>query len=288
VDKIIILGHECPDVDSIISGYLLEKIIRFKGYDVEFIIPDRDISKDTFNICMKYGLDPRKYMKEIDFKNKNNKYILVDHHERDLNGEIVCIIDHHPTNKIINIDNYYNNIISSTALYIGLNNEDLLNEFDLKLVVLATLIDTVSFHSTKGRDIDKDWVINICNKFKFDYDELYREGLYITSLDNLNISSYNGHKKYVFNDKKVESSYIQIDNCNKRIDDINKMIDILKEYLIKNNIDLFLFIVYDMDNFKTKCYLITKFGIDTKDYDYYASRGNTIMPEIEEKLIKKK
>ena len=44
MNKIIILGHENPDVDSIVSGYLLEKIMLNMGYDVKYIIPDKEIS----------------------------------------------------------------------------------------------------------------------------------------------------------------------------------------------------------------------------------------------------
>ena len=66
MDKIIILGHENPDVDSIVSGYLLEKILSKKGYDAKFVIPDKFISNDTMNICIKYGLEPSKFM--MDFK----------------------------------------------------------------------------------------------------------------------------------------------------------------------------------------------------------------------------
>ena len=43
LSKYIILGHENPDVDSIISGYLLEKLMLSKGFKAEFIIPDKKI-----------------------------------------------------------------------------------------------------------------------------------------------------------------------------------------------------------------------------------------------------
>lgn len=42
-DKYIILGHENPDVDSIVSGYLLEKYMIKLGFDAQFVIPDKVI-----------------------------------------------------------------------------------------------------------------------------------------------------------------------------------------------------------------------------------------------------
>ena len=277
MDKIIILGHENPDVDSIVSGYLLEKILSKKGYDAKFVIPDKFISNDTMNICIKYGLNPSKFM--VDFNLKSNyKYILVDHHERDVGGEIICIIDHHPTSKVFNMKHYYNKMISSTACFIACENEELLDKFDIKLGCLATLIDTVSFHSTKGRDIDRKWVISMCDKYNLNYNELYREGLYLTNLDK---ASLNGLKRYCFNGKIIESSYIQIDSPISHNDEIIKMIDILKNRVDSEKLDAFVFIVYDMDKFETTRYLITKDDIKEKNYDVYASRGNTIIPEIE-------
>lgn len=284
MDKIIILGHENIDVDSIVSGYLLEKILSKKGYDAKFVIPDKDISNDTMNICTKYGLEPSKFMMDFDL-NSNCKYILVDHHERDVGGEIICIIDHHPTSKVFNMEHYYNKMISSTACFIACENEELLDKFDIKLACLATLIDTVSFHSTKGREIDKEWVISMCDKYNLDYNKLYREGLYLTNLDSIDKASLNGLKRYCFNGKIIESSYIQIDCPISHNDEIIKMIDILKNRVDSEKLDAFVFIVYDMDDFKTTYYLITDDDVKEKYYDVYASRGNTIMPEIEKYFI---
>lgn len=285
MDKIIILGHENPDVDSIVSGYLLEKILNKKGYNVEFVIPDKIIAKDTMGICMRNGLNPSKFMKNIDLEDKNTKYILVDHNERQLSGEIVCIIDHHPTKKEFNIEHYYNKEISSTACYICYGNEELLDRLDIKLAVLATLVDTASFHSTKGREEDKRWVIDLCNKYGFNYDELYREGLCLTSLDDIDNASSNGLKKYNFNGRFIESSYIQIENPLEKDDKIKEIISILKERLKREKLDAFVFIVYDMKEFETVYYLITDSNIETRYYDVYASRGNTIIPEIEKMFI---
>ena len=287
MDKIIILGHENPDVDSIVSGYLLEKILIKKGDDVKFIIPDKVIGRDTLDICMRNGLEPSNFMVDFDLNDNSYKYILVDHHEREVGGEIVCIIDHHPTNKSFDIEHYYNKMISSTACFIAYENEDLLDKFDIKLACLATLVDTVSFHSTKGRDIDKEWVISMCNKYDFDYNELYKEGIYLTNLDNIDKASLNGLKKYCYNGNIVESSFIQIDNPNYYGNQINKMINILKNRVNDIKLDVFVFIVYDMTNFKTTYYLITKEDVKERVYDIYASRGNTIMPEIEKYFSEK-
>ena len=63
--KLVILGHENPDFDSIISGMLLENIYRkMYRYEADFIIPD-EVLKDTAKLCNKYHVDYRRYQKKI-------------------------------------------------------------------------------------------------------------------------------------------------------------------------------------------------------------------------------
>ena len=164
--------------------------------------------------------------------------------------------------------------------------EDLLDVNDLKLAIVATMLDTASFHSTKGREEDKKWVVNLCNKYGFDYDELYKQGLYLTKLDDLKNVSLNGLKKYNFNNLTVQSSYIQIKDLELNKDKITSILKILNTYIINKKLTAFVFIVHDMENFKTMYYLITNKGIETRYYDSYTSRGTTIMPEIEKKILK--
>lgn len=43
LDDYIIIGHDNPDVDSILSGILLEKIFKKKGLSASFIIPVKQL-----------------------------------------------------------------------------------------------------------------------------------------------------------------------------------------------------------------------------------------------------
>ena len=275
---IIILGHENPDVDSIISAIILNKVLIKKGINSKFIIPDKQINKDTLEILEKYNINPNEYMDDL--PKEKSKYILVDHNERIVNGEIVCIIDHHITDNKYNIKEYYNTEVSSTACFIAKYTEELLDKKDLELSVLATMIDTVSFHSTKGKKEDNEWCKYICDKYNLDYKKIYNQGLYLTDMTDIKEAKLNGLKKYNYNNKKVESSYIQIENPNKEKEKINKIIKDLKQYIIKENLFAFVFIVHDMTNFKSMYYLIEKDSIKEKYYDKYEQRGNTIMKEI--------
>lgn len=282
----IILGHENPDVDSIISGYLLEKLLKNKGIHADFIIPDKSINSEISEFCKSYGIDTSKFQKEIDLSDKNNKYILVDHHERNVSGEIVGVIDHHPINAK-EIGAYYDNRhSSSTTCIICQERENEFSKDDLELACLAAFVDTASFNSTKGREEDRKWIEEICQKYNIDYNKLYKAGLFLNELDDLKKCSLNGLKKYNFAGKKVQSSYVQIENTLEEQEKIKKILKILTDYIITEDVDIFVFIVHDMTLFKSKVYQLEHDGIKEKQFDKYTSRGTKIIPDIENELLK--
>ncbi len=283
--KYIILGHANPDVDCIVSGYLLEKIMKIKGYDCSFLIPDKKVSQDTFDICKRYKVDVNTYFGDLE--DKDADYILVDHHDRDVPGEIVAIIDHHPTEDKLNVKYYKNEKSSSTACIIALDNLDILKKKDIELACLATFVDTVSFHSSKTRKSDISWVNEMCTKYDFDYDQMYREGLSLTNLDNLEDVMFNGLKKYDYDGYKIHCSYIQVECMEKNDSVVLDIIEKLKQYLENNELDMYVFIVYDMSDFYTKVYRIVNQNVECDEYFLYASRGNTIIPDIVKKYVKK-
>lgn len=287
----MILGHENPDVDSIISGYLLERLLTQKGVAARFIIPDKVIDDESANLCLKYGLNPVKYQKQVDFSNPHQQYFLVDHNSREVAGKIIGIIDHHPTQESIECEYYVNQPASSTTCLICQEQEKYFTSQELELACLGAFVDTASFKSTKARKEDQVWVSEMIQKCNFDYEKLYEDGLCLTSLDNLEQASFKSLKKYVLAGERVEASTIQIENPLEKIEEIGKMLQILKEYVRKQNLNLFVFIVHDMTFFQTRTYLIFKNTISIKDYEQYTSRGTKIIPdvelEIQKKMIKK-
>ena len=65
--KYIILGHEHPDVDSIVSGYIYQNYLRRRNINAEFIIPDKKINEDTLEICRSFNLGPTDFQKTLDY-----------------------------------------------------------------------------------------------------------------------------------------------------------------------------------------------------------------------------
>ena len=282
MSKYIILGHENPDNDSIVSGYLLEKIMNQLGYDVEFIIPD-EISEENIMLAAYLGIDPTKYQKPLP-ENPNNKYILVDHHERNVPGEIVAIIDHHPTEKEITCKHYQNERACSTSCIIARNATRRLSLNDIKAACFSAMVDTAAFHSNKTTVSDYNWVRYMCSKFNFNYNEMLTMSMCPTDISDLNKASLNGLKKHNIENHNVASSFLHLQNPQENIDEINQMINYLKKYIKEEGYDLFAFIVHDITNFKSTLYKIRETETEIVNYDEYTSRGTRIIPDLTEEL----
>ena len=289
--KIVILGHENPDVDSLLSGILLEKYMKdtYKQ-NFEFIIPDGNVDEESKQILKSIGIDISSYChKKV---NPNDKLLLVDHNvENRFNNEIIGIIDHHPTieqeekkeNYCININQ---NSCSTTAI-IG-EMFDIKDKNDFTLALVGALVDTASFHSTKTNQEQAQWLKQRCIDLGIDFEKYYDIGLCLTDMKNLNEVYLNGLKKYSIEGNKVESSSIQIKDITKYASTINQLIDYIENYRVTKNLDYFVFIVHDMDQFKTTTYTISNEGVTIKNYDKYTSRGNVIIPELKDFIIQKK
>jgi len=282
-NRIIVISHSNPDVDSIISGVLMKKILYSKGYIADYIIPDEEISEESVEICLKYGINPKDYQGEVP---KNANLFLVDHHKTDIKGNIIGIIDHHPTMEKIECNRYTNEASSSTAMLIYKLDPNVFDINDIKRVAVANLVDTNCFSSTKTVKDDKEWTINICKEKGFNYEKMYNDGLCLTDTSDLNKAAVNGEKSYCYDKNKIKSSYIQFKDL--KNDKIEQVINILKNKINEEDLDMWVFITHNMNEFKSNAYLITDKNCEEINYDSVTSRGSTIMPYIEKRIIKNK
>ena len=286
MSKYIILGHENPDVDSIVSGYIYQNYLNRCNVDAEFIIPDETIEEDTLEICRNFHLEPTKFQKTLQY-DKDTKFILVDHHKRDGIGEIALIFDHHPSINSPDDETCLNEALSSTASLIVQGYEPYYSIHEIELACLATMVDTASFHSTKSRQQDIDWVRRMCEEKSLDYDKLFEAGLSLNNLDNPEEAMLHGLKKHNINGHRIESSTIHINHINKHWKDLTEIVNLLGEYVTENDLDMFVFIAHDMANFEDMVYYIDKNGFKRRKFDEYTSRGTTIIPELEQTLSEK-
>lgn len=283
----IILGHQNPDVDSIISGVLLERYLNRHGYTSKFVIPDLLIDEENLSICYKYGINPIDYQAVLP-SNSKQKYILVDHFERDVLGEIVGVIDHHPTSKELSYTYYKNEKASSTASMIVKGREDEFTKDEIYLAVLATMVDTVSFHSSKTLSEDISWVEDMTEEYRLPYSELYHDGLCLTKISNANDFLSHGLKEYQFDDKRIASSSVLLLHP----EDYNGMypsvFSLLQNYVFDHNLELFVLLIHDMSKFQSSVYYVDSKNVKKEEFDHFVSRGSEVIPELEKKLYIKK
>lgn len=283
----IILGHQNPDVDSIISGVLLERYLKRLGYIAKFIIPDLEIDEESIDICCRYGINPRDYQ-DILPNDTKQKYILVDHFERDVLGKVVGVIDHHPTSKELSYPYYRNERASSTASMIVKGNEKNFTNDEICLAVLATMVDTVSFHSSKTLPEDIIWAQDMAKCYNFSYSKIYNEGLCLTEICSPNDFLYHGLKEYQFGDKKVASSSVLVLNPEDYTEMYPAAFLLIQDYVSNHNLDLFALLIHDMTKFQSNVYYISSFKIEKEEFDHFVSRGSEVIPELEKKMYIKK
>ena len=207
------------------------------------LIIKQNATKEDFEISLQKG----QIIKVVLIKENSDScnYVLVDHNDRDVPGEIVAVLDHHPTPKDKSSIPYYRNEkVSATACLIARDCEEELDKHDIELAAVATFVDTVSFHSSKTVRDDISWVNEMTTKYDFDYDEMYRDGLCLTELTDVEEIAFNGLKKAQYEDLSIHSSYVQIVDLEKNKDIIDGIIERLRTYREEENIDLFVFIVY--------------------------------------------
>lgn len=283
----VILGHQNPDVDSIVSGYLLEKYLNNHGYCSKFIIPDLKIDNENLIICRNYGLNPSDYQGVLP-RDEDQKYILVDHFERDVPGVVSGVIDHHPTNQEFSYSYYRNEKASSTASMIVKGKEDEFTKDEICLAVLATMVDTVSFHSSKTLPEDVTWVKEMVHRYQLPYSQLYQEGLCLTNVCDSSDFLNHGLKVYQFGDKRIASSSVLLLHPDDYKEMYPSVFSLLQNYVSNKELEMFALIIHDMTSFCSSVYYVDATEVRKKEFDHFISRGSEVIPELEKKLYIKK
>ena len=283
-NSITIMPHDSADVDSIISSILLSRLFNFFNITNNICILDRNIGKDTKNILADLGYDVKDFF--VESEDKNRKLFLLDHYETCHSGEVIGIIDHHFTTSNIESIFYLYKESSATA-YIIYKLMEVANipidRNDIILLAYAMLVDTSCFKSPKTIESEKDELRILCLKNNLNFEKIKESSLALTDIMRMSVHEIiqNGLKKYTFSGKNIQSSYVQITG-DLNIELLEKIFLNITKQLYQNNVYLWIFIVFDMEQEKTKVYYVTKDSIQTKIYDAILSRGKNIIPEVEE------
>lgn len=284
--KITILGHDNIDVDAFLSGILLSKLFDFLKIENEFIILEEVKEDDTYQIVKElFNIDIKKWE---NVSEKADRYLfLEDHFETIHSGKIVGCIDHHPTMQKLNCEYQYrrNSCACTYLIYEIMNQEGYpLTKEDAKMIIVAMMIDTTSFKSSKTIPEEVDVAKNLASKYSLNYEKLLKYCLCLTPITNMELKDIveNGKKHYNYAGTEVESSYVQLyglpDN-----DIINSWLEYLKNSIKTSNIRMKVFLIFEMKTYQTIEFRISAQSkiIDVTVHNGILSRGKDIMPEIE-------
>lgn len=287
--KVTILGHDNIDVDSFISGVLLSKFLNFMGTENEFYILEEVKENDTYVIIKElFDIDMKGYQKLGETEERN--LFLVDHYETVHDGKVIAIVDHHPSLKEQSCELKYvrNSCATAYMLYELMKHAEYpFSVEDIRMVIAAMLIDTVSFRSSKTIQTEANEAKKLAAEYEIDFESLEKYSMLLTKIDEMTDEEIisNGEKWYSYKRKNdVASSYLQLyDFPDKEI--LDHWINLLRAKLEKTNVDMLVFIIYDMKNSRTYEYQVTAGKTRIAVYAGILSRGKDIMPKIEMKFM---
>ncbi len=286
---ITILGHDNIDVDAVLSGILMSRLLNFLGIENEFTILEKVKKDDTFEIVEEiFGIDMNKW--ENVSENDDRALLLLDHYETVHKGHVVACVDHHPTNQTKDYEFIYSRNSCATAYLIF----ELMQEVgypisveDAKMIIVSMMVDTTAFRSSKAIQEEVEDAKNLSEKFGLDYDYLEKISLCLTPIHKMTIEQIisNGQKWYNYNGNKVGSSYLQLyDIPEKNIFD--EWLETLKKRRKETASKMLVFIIFDTRFNLTYEYRISQDAMDLHVYVGILSRGKNIMPEIEAMFCK--
>ena len=268
--QILVVGHNKPDADSMISSKLLADILIDIGISAQYALLENNLKDLKINKVVTDCLDYKPFIvKDKDIS--KYKYFLVDHNDvsQSVNDSnlVVGAIDHHIDNKNINNAIFKEVCSTAIAIYLIFKDNYCFSKEQKKLIYHATLDDSSFGTNSRYKQFDKDIIKEI--GFNPDFKDAFLKYFIPTNLNNLEYAFINSnHKKYNFNNIKFESTCIEtIDNKN------------MQEYklFIKNNPNNFLGLWLDFANNKTYTFFKYNDLYVENIYDVIASRSTIVI-----------
>ena len=283
--RLVITGHDNPDVDSIVSCVLMQRLLAAWGIHAQIVL-HTPADRQSRRVMAKFGVDAAALEGDTHIE---DVLILVDHHQSEHPGRIVACIDHHPTDyppayPFVLIEDC--GACAVTVLRLMREADVRVTEEDESLAISALYLDTIALKSTKISKEEAAWGEAEAKRLGLDEEWLRREGMGLRdmTLPNRELALL-GKKIYSFGGKRVLSTYIQTDAMTPVR--LNAILSILHSEMAAEYADLWVYLVHDPMRMRSMEYDLTPDGqIKTIQYDYLASRGKDVMPRIERELRK--
>lgn len=271
--EVFVLGHKNPDADSIISSYILSRILKRLGANAHFAV-----LSEQYEYCKSDIKLINNFIKEepVIVDDINNKlFVLVDHNNLEglSTDNVIGAIDHH-----IMTGEVYDTLeieYASTGLLIY----DLFKDMygftaeEKELIGLSVLADTDYLCSSRFTEEDKKLFLEL--DFKLDVEKLQKEyflvnDMSLSIMDNLMIN----YKEYIKDIGRVRRSLIYTyteeyeNNFNKYVEYLNNSDDnwllIWCDFEGKNTYAWFMGETYELGYLVTSTNLVFKYLEDKR------------------------
>lgn len=282
--RLVITGHDAPDVDSLAGCVLMHALADYWGIAAQ-IVTMTGADEQARDVMGKFGYDAQAWRGEIA---QTDSLVLIDHHQPLHGGNVVAVIDHHPT------------ACPPAAPYVQIEGSgastkmmlDLMIEAGMQpdrklraLAVTALYIDTIALRSVKIPPEEIIWARQEAKALGLDEGWLEREGMGLEDMTRPPRElAMLGRKVYTFAGRRVLSTYVQTDAMTGGL--LAQILNILEEETAREKAALWVFIVQDPAKGCTSEYDIAPDGtVREIQYDFLASRGKTVMPRVEREMM---
>lgn len=286
--KVVIIGHNNVDIDSALSGILMSRLLNFLNIENKFCILD-ELKQDTVSAIKELiGIDITCFCDKQEAENNERNLFLLDHYETTYEGQVIGCIDHHPNKQNKNYKFMYvrNSCATAYLIYEIMKQVSFpIGREEAKMVIVSMMVDTISFRSSKTVEKEIEQAKKIARVYSIDYKKLEKDCLLLTPIDKLTVEEIisNGEKTYNYNGKKVTSAYVQLYGIPKQ--KVDSWLKALERKIQNLQIDMMVFIIYETKSNTTYEYQIMKDCIKKIVSKGLLSRGQKLMPLIEERFI---
>ena len=281
--RLVITGHDTPDVDSVASCALLRELCAWWGIEARIALPTR-ADEQPRRVLPRFGLNPDAWRGDI---LPGDRVALVDHHAPLHGGTVVACIDHHPTAQP---PDYPFTLIEPTGAcaltVLRLMREAGMPDADAStaLVVTALYLDTLALRSTKIPREEAVWAQAEAKRLGLDEAWLLSEGL---RLQDMSLPAAQlvqlGKKTYDFGGRRVISSYVQTDALPQ--DKLEALLGAVGEAARAEGAALWVFLWHDPAAGRTTEFDVTPDErVLRRDYGRLISRGRDVMPRVEREM----
>ena len=278
--RIVITGHDNPDVDSVASCVLMQRLLARMGIAAEIVLATRADGQSR-RVMPRFHVNPDGYTGRTQ---ESDALILVDHHQPLHPGRVIACIDHHPTD--FPPDYPYTQIDPSgacavMALHLMEEAGVPVTDDDQALAVTALYLDTIALRSTKIPLQEAAWGRQQAAALGLDEGWLNAEGMRLRDMSApAEELAMLGKKTYDFGSSRVISTYVQTHDI--AAEKLNEILAVIRAAMAREGAALWVFLVHDpVAGFSAEYDMFPDGAVSVHRYDVLASRGKDVMPRVE-------